>query len=415
MKTAKIEIPPKLIPLFNKPRGELRYRGAYGGRGSAKSMNFALMAAVMGYAEPLRILCTREFQVSIKESFHAELKKAINMYPWLKEGYDIGVDYLRGHNGTEFIFKGLRRNISSVKSMSDIDICIVEEAEDVPESSWIELVPTIRKPGSEIWPVWNPRDPTSPVDKRFRQNTPARSMIVEMNWRDNPWFPVELEEERQQAQQIFDPKMYNHIWEGAYLEISDAQVFANKFIVDEFEPGDDWDGPYYGADWGFGPDPTAAIEMWRHNDKLYVRRESYAHKLELDSTANRWKRDLPGIEDHVVRADDSRPDTISYIKRNGIPHLVGAQKGKGSVQDGIDHMKSYDSIVIHPDCIYTQKEMRLYSHKVNNAGDILPDIVDENNHLIDAARYALRPLIKPGRKSVVIGPATSGGQIGKYI
>lgn len=150
MTQVDVKLPPKLVPVFAPPRGELRYRGAYGGRGSAKSFSFAKMAAIYGYMEPLRILCTRDIQDSIKESFHAELKNAIASEPWLAAAYDVGVDYLRGHNGTEFIFKGLRHNISSIKSTAQIDLCIVEEAEDVPQYSWDDLEPTIRTPKSEI-------------------------------------------------------------------------------------------------------------------------------------------------------------------------------------------------------------------------------------------------------------------------
>lgn len=118
MTEAMIRLPPKLVPIFSKPRGAVQYRCAYGGRGSGKSFNFAKMAAVWGYAEPLRVLCTREFQASIKESFHAELKAAIASEPWLEAHYDVSIDYLRGSNGTEFIFRGLRHGVSSIKSLA---------------------------------------------------------------------------------------------------------------------------------------------------------------------------------------------------------------------------------------------------------------------------------------------------------
>lgn len=135
MTEAVVRLPKKIKEAFRPARGEVRYRGARGGRGSGKSFNFAKMAAVWGVIEPLRFLCTREFQGSIKESFHAELKNAIASEPWLEAAYDVGVDYLRSRiNKTEFLFKGLRHNVSSVKSMAQIDVCIVEEAEDVPRN-----------------------------------------------------------------------------------------------------------------------------------------------------------------------------------------------------------------------------------------------------------------------------------------
>ena len=138
MTQAEIDIPDKALDVFEARRGEVAYRGLFGGRGSGKSQTAALMAAIWGQEEPIRILCTRELQVSIKDSFHRELRDAIGRIPWLEGHYDVGVDYLRGRNGTEFIFRGLRHNTSSIKSLAGIDLTIVEEAEDVPEQSWLD-------------------------------------------------------------------------------------------------------------------------------------------------------------------------------------------------------------------------------------------------------------------------------------
>lgn len=164
------------------------------------------MAAVWGATERLRILATREFQVSIRESFHAELRTAIESEPWLARHYDVGVEYIRGRNGTEFLFRGLRNSINAVKSTSGIDLTIVEEAEDVPEASWLALEATVfRQPKSELWAIWNPRLDGSPVDRRFRKTPPPRSIVTEMNWRDNPFFPDGLDELRRREQERLDP------------------------------------------------------------------------------------------------------------------------------------------------------------------------------------------------------------------
>jgi len=237
IQTVSLGIPEKLAALFAVPFGDLRYRGVYGGRGSAKSRTVATMAAVLGIQRPMRILCTREFQISIKESFHAELKAAIAAEPWLAKRYQVGVDYLRGSNCTEFFFRGLHSNIEAIKSLSGIDLCIVEEAEDIPEESWLALEPTIRAPRSEIWAIWNPRHEGSPVDRRFRQSPAPRTMMVEMNHADNPWFPGVLEEQRLHAQRIMDDATYAHIWEGAYLINSDTQVYSGRYEIKEFTPG----------------------------------------------------------------------------------------------------------------------------------------------------------------------------------
>jgi phage terminase large subunit len=357
------------------------------------------MAAIWGYVDPLRILCTREFQASIKESFHAELKAAIASQPWLEAHYDVGIDYLRGKNGTEFLFKGLRHGISSVKSTAKVDLTIVEEAEDVPENSWLALEATVfRQPKSELWPIWNPRLDGSPVDDRFRKNCPDNALIAEMNWSDNPFFPANMEILRKREQERLDPNAYAWVWEGAYLTNSDAQVFANKFEVKEFEPGPGWGGPYHGIDFGFAQDPTVAGEQWVHDDVLYIRREAAKVGLELDDTAPFIIRAIPGIERHTIRADSARPESISYLKRHGLPRIEGVKKWSGSVEDGVEHIKSYRKVVIHPECPGTLKEFRLYSYKVDRlSGDILPVIVDANNHHIDQLRYALVPLLRQRR------------------
>jgi len=353
------------------------------------------MAAVWGFAEPLRILCTRELQVSIKDSFHREVKDAIERTPWLAAHYDVGVDYLRGRNGTEFIFRGLRHNSSSIKSLAGIDLTIVEEAEDVPEDSWLALEATVfRKPKSELWALWNPRSDASPVDKRFRQTPPTGAIIREINWSGNPFFPPNLNLLRQREQQRLDPATYAHIWEGAYLQNSDAQVFANKFEVREFEPQPQWDGPYYGLDFGFAQDPTAVIECYLYNDCVYIRREAGRVGLEIDDTPAFLRERMPLIEQHTVRADSARPESISYLQRHGISSIKPVKKWGGSVEDGVAFIKSRDRVILHPDCAETAREFRLYSYKQDRlSGDIMPKIVDANNHYIDALRYALQPMI----------------------
>jgi len=405
MTTAKIELPPKLIPLFKPARGELRYRCAYGGRGSGKSFSFALMAAVWGYAEPLRILCTREIQNSIKESFHAELKAAIASKPWLVDHYDVGVDYLRGINGTEFLFKGLRHSMSGIRSLAQIDLAIIEEAEDAPEESWRQLLPTVRAPNSEIWAIWNPRQDGSPVDNRFIKNPPDNARVVQMNYVDNPWLPNVLHQEMQDDRERLDGNTFAHIWEGAYLANSESQVLAGKWRVAEFTAKPDWDGPYHGMDFGFANDPTTANRVWVAGERLMVEFEANRVGLELDDTARFVAEQIPDLPEYVIRADSSRPESISHLKRKGLPRITGVKKWQGSVEDGIEHLRAYREIVIHPRCENTIREARLYSYKVDrHTGDVLPQVVDAHNHHIDAIRYAIQPLIRR-RAGPMIGRA----------
>lgn len=385
-------------------RGAARYRALWGGRGSGKSFTAALMASIWGYAEPLRILCTREFQASIKESFHAELKAAIASQPWLEAHYDVGVDYIKGANGTEFIFRGLRRNEQSIKSLAKIDLTIVEEAEDVPEQSWLALEATIfRQPKSELWAIWNPREEGSPVDKRFRQDPPADMLAAELQWSDNPFFPEGLDALRRREQQRLDPATYAWVWEGAYRQNSDAQVFNNKIEVRVFEPNPReaaWRGPFFGGDFGFSQDPTAAVEVWINDQDVYIRREAFRQGLELDDTAPFVIGAIPGFEREVSRWDSARPESIAHLQKHGLPRAQAVTKWAGSVEDGIAFLRSFRKIVIHPDCVNMQREARLYSYKVNDNGDVTTKIIDAHNHGWDAVRYALQPQIGGGQGEI---------------
>lgn len=404
-----IDIPAKLAGVFAPARGDVSYRFAFGGRGSGKSYTFAKMAALWGAVDRLRVLCTRDLQVSIKESFHAELKAAIESEPWLAARYDVGVDYLRCTNGTEFLFKGLRSNIGSVKSMAKIDLTIVEEAEDVVEAAWLALEATVfRQPKSEMWVVWNPRLDGSPVDKRFRKTPPDRSVGAEINWCDNPFFPPGLEELRKREQERLDPATYAHVWEGAYLTNSDAQVLAGKVRVAAFEPGAGWDGPYHGLDYGFAQDPTAAVRCWVDDDTLLIEYEAGSVGMEIDQTARALTAGIPGIDGYVVRADNARPESTSYLRRHGLPRVQSVDKWTGSVEDGVAHLRGYREIVVHPRCTNTIRETRLWSYRVDRlTGDVMPTLIDANNHYMDALRYAVAPLIK--RSGPAARTASPGG------
>lgn len=397
MPTNQIRLPAKVAQVLGPARGSVDYRGLHGGRGSGKSMGAAKVAATWAMQDRIRVLCAREFQASIKESFHAELKAAIESEPWMVPFFDLGADYLRCTlTGSEFLFRGLRHNSQSIKSLSKIDLTIVEEAEDVPEMSWLALEATVfRQPQSELWAIWNPRKRASPVDKRLRMSPPARSIVQEVNYNDNPFFPPGMETLRARQQQMLDPMTYAHIWDGAYLENSNTQVLGDKCATREFEPQRDWDGPYFGGDFGFSQDPTFAVEVWVFDGRIWIRREAHRIGLELDDTASFVLDRIPGFDREVSRWDSARPESISFLKRHGLPRIEGVQKGKGSVEDGIQFLRSFKEIVIHPDCTEMQKEARLYSYKLDRlTGDVTSTIVDAHNHGWDAVRYAIAPMIK---------------------
>lgn len=231
-KEVKIEIPDKLRWVFH---GEARYRGAYGGRGSGKSYTFALMSAVWGYifgnnGKEGKILCGREFMNSLADSSFNEVKEAIERTPWLNNYYKIGSKYIRSKDeNISYIFTGLRRSVNSVKSKSKILLAWIDEAEGVSEEGWEKLTPTVRAEKSEIWITWNPERKDSPTHKRFRENPPKNSKIVEMNWKDNPWFPEVLEKEKQFSLENY-PERYDHIWEGAFRTFTESGYYLQELI-----------------------------------------------------------------------------------------------------------------------------------------------------------------------------------------
>lgn len=225
MTTARIKLPKKLIPVF---QGDADVRGAYGGRGSAKTRSFAAMIAVKGYIFGKagikgQLLCTRQYMNSLEDSSLEECKRAIEDYPFLSDYYEIGDKYIKSRDGRiNFTFAGLDRNIGNIKSKGRILVCWVDEAEPVTDAAYSILEPTLREEGNgwnaELWLTWNPARKTAAVESRYRNSTDPRVKIVKLNWRDNPKFPAKLERQRQRDLQE-RPDEYDHIWEGAYGNI----------------------------------------------------------------------------------------------------------------------------------------------------------------------------------------------------
>jgi len=229
----EIQLPPKLIPVFTIEG--VMYRCAYGGRGSAKSRSFAKMSAVFGLRfaqanKPGVIVCGREFMNSLSDSSMAEVKQAITEEPWLAERYEIGERFIRTRDRRiEFAFCGLRHNLDSIKSKSRIRLLWVDEGESVSEAAWQKVVPTVREEGSEIWVTWNPERKESATNKRFRLTPPNGAMVVELNWRDNPWFPETLNRTRLEDLEK-RPEHYPHIWEGDYVSVVEGAYFSKQLL-----------------------------------------------------------------------------------------------------------------------------------------------------------------------------------------
>lgn len=403
MSDVSVEIIPKLIPVFSQ-QGVL-YRTSWGGRGSGKTRTFAVMTAIRGYMYAEQgvsgvILCCREFMNTLADSSMEEIKQAIREVPFLNDYYEMGENYIRSKNRRiEYIFAGLRHNLDSLKSKARILLAWIDEGESVSQAAWDKLEPTIRGiDEAEIWVVWNPEKRGSPCDKKFRHEKiydPDTGELIgvgaEINWRDNPRFPKVLDIQRRLAKRNMSPEKYDWIWEGAYLEMSEAVVFKGKFEVQDFAPDlRRWNGPYQGLDFGFANDPTAGVQCFIDANILYIYRDFSKVELELDDTARYALHHIPDFDKYPIIADNARPESISHLKRKGLPRIEACKKGKGSVEDGIAYIQSFDKVIIHPSCTATIQEFKTYSYKTDKlTGEVLPILLDENNHNLDSLRYAL--------------------------
>lgn len=398
----QLDLPEKFEFLFTE-HGTYRYRASHGGRGSAKSHSMAAALVVKARTQPLRILCARETQKSIKDSVKRLLDDKISDCGF-GGFFDSTETEIRGVNGSLFTFAGLRNNPDTVKSTEGIDIAWVDEAGRVSQKSWDILIPTVRKPCSEIWASWNPEKPTDPVDAMFRGSAgaPPRSIVVEANWSDNPFFPEVLRQEMEWDRKR-DPDKYAWVWEGKYQKSSEARVFKN-WRIEDFETPDDAEFKL-GADWGFAVDPTVLVRCYVKGRSLFVDREVYKVGCEIDHTPALFDGLDPGnprmARQWNIRADSARPETISYMRRNGYPKIEKALKGAGSVEDGIEFLKSYD-IIVHSRCRHTIDELTLYSFKTDPlTAEVLPILEDKQNHVVDALRYAAESLRRAKPKALV--------------
>ena len=345
----------------------------------------------------LRIGCFRELQTSIRDSVHHLLSDQLDMIglaPWFR----VTQNSIRSATGSEFIFKGLRHNSSEVKSMEALDIAWVEEAQLVSKSSWQFLIPTLRKKGSEIIVTFNPEDEEDDTYQRFVVHPPPFAYVKKTSWRTNPWFSEELEAERQHMLRT-DPDAYQNVWEGEPRTISNAVVFAGKYVIDAFEtPTDPPPRRFYqGLDFGYAGSPFFFGRCWITgevpNEELWVDTEIVSHKAELHEYAQLLDS-CPTARKWPIKADASRPESISMLRRQGF-NIAAAEKWPGSVEDGISHLKAFKMIHIHQRCKHAAQQARDYRWKVDRiTREVLPVLIDAHNDFWDQLRYSLDGYIK---------------------
>lgn len=363
-----------------------RYKAAFGGRGSGKSRFFAGLLVEEQISESLDAICLREIQKSVEFSVKREIEAAIQE---MNAGayFEVQDKRILSKRGGVTIFDGMQNfNADNIKSLARFKRAWVEEAHSLSQRSLDILRPTIREDDSQLWFSWNPDQPSDAVDAFFRGAKPPKdSIIVEANWQDNPWFPKVLRDEMEHDRSSANAAKYAWVWLGKYREAGDALVFKN-WRVEEF---DSHDGAVfrYGADWGYAIDPSVLVRCYLVGRKLYVDYEAYQVGCEIDRLPDLFLT-VPEAEKWPITADSARPETISYMKRNGFPRMSAAIKGAKSLEEGVAWLQSLE-IVVHPRCQHAIDELSTYAYKTDPmTGKPVPILEDKNNHVIDALRYA---------------------------
>jgi phage terminase large subunit len=392
-----IQTPAWALPLLQPAR----YKGAWGGRGGGKSEFFAGLLVENMVADPnYSVLCVRQTQNSLADSVKRIIELIIEKHD-LGDLFDVQRSTILRRGGSGIItFVGMQDHTAdSIKSYANYDVAFVEEAQALSQRSLDLLRPTIRKPGSELWFAWNPSKPGDPIDVLLRCATPPRdSVVVEVNWHQNPWFPDVLRQEME-YDRTRDPDKYRHVWLGEYESASEASIFKHgvHWVV---LPNGDLEPPsnaplLYGADWGFSPDPSALVRCWIDGKKMFVDAESVALGVLPDDMPT-FFMSMPDVMRHTIVADSENNQMIAHMRGKGFK-VVGAVKGKNSVKAGLDFLKGY-TIHVSPSCKVLIEELARYSFKIN------PDIIDPHTrrpmitsdpdekafhpHVIHALRYA---------------------------
>ena len=393
----KIEIPAPFQGLF-KPH---RYKIFYGGRGGGKSQAFADALLVSGMMRPIRVLCAREIQRSIRDSVKRLLDDEIDRFS-LRHFYSSTDFEIRGQNGTLFIFSGLQ-HVESLKSLKGITHCWIEEAETLSERSIDVLLPTIREDNSEIWISFNPDRVTAPVWQKFVVAPPRNALVKKVTWRDNPFFPDVLEAERQSCL-AQDPDKHRWIWEGEPREIGEGSFYGKLLLEarDEgriapipVEPGllvnTAWDLGVSDstAIWFFQFLPSGSAGEYRFIDFYESSGEGLQHYAEVLAAKGYHYGQHIGPHDLAVRELGSGTSRIETARKMGIKFRVAPML---PVMDGIDAARRvigaawFDS----EKCRDGIKALMAYQHErdeVHQCWKRTP-LHDWTSHAADAFRYA---------------------------
>lgn len=405
MKPTEVDLPEYAADLWQP----FRHLAWHGGRGGGKSRTVATGLVLQSMERHERVMCGRETQRSIRDSSKRLIEDEIARLG-VRSVFESTETEIRGPHDSLFLFAGVRGNASGLKSVEGVTTFWGDEAQAFSQASVDTVIPTIRSDGSRLIWTWNPDLKTDPIDNLFRgEGTPAgqtwggpppQSLVREINYPDNPWFPDVLRVEMEYVRgRDFDK--YSHIWEGKYRLNSEARVFKN-WRVEAFDSPANVEYRL-GADFGFSIDPAAALRCWIDGRQIFVDYEAWGLGIEIVSLPALFMA-IPDSEKWWMTADSSRPETISHLRQHGFPRIQSAIKGARSVEEGIEWLKSYD-LVIHPRCQHLIDELTLYSYKTDSlTGQVTPILEDRDNHLIDALRYA----VEGARRALNAKPRETG-------
>lgn len=392
----RLELPAKLSPIW-QPR---RYKVMHGGRGGGKSWSVAAVLLVMAAQRPMRILCAREVQKSIKDSVHRLLTDQIHRLGlgWF---YEVLETEIRGVNGSLFLFSGLQTHtVDSIKSFEGCDIVWVEEAHSVSKKSWDTLTPTIRKEGSEVWLTLNPDMETDETYQRFIASPSPDTWVCQINYSDNPWFPRVLEDERLKAQRTMLADDYAHIWEGKPRRVAEGAIYRHE-MEQIYLDGRVRDVPYdptlpVHTVWDLGWNDAMSIALVQRGPQD-VRLIDYiedSHRTldwyvaELDKRPYRWGTDyLP--HDGRTRNFQTGKSTEQLLREMG-RKSVRAQDRATDVEEGIKALRMVFPrlYVDQAKCARLLECLKRYQRRIHSVtNEPMEPLHDEYSHGADCARY----------------------------
>lgn len=400
---ADTEIPEKFAG-FLEPK---RYKVAYGGRGGAKSRTIAALLLELGFQKPLRVLCCREVQRSIKDSVHRLLSDQIKR-AGLTAYYQILETEIRGTNGTVFMFRGLKgETMDSIKSVEGVDICWIEEAQSISQRSIDILIPTIRKDGSEFWFSMNPELETDPIYRDYIANERDDTLRVQVGIEDNPWAPPVLLLERDRAYRE-DPEKAAWVWGGACRPVVEGAIYAREVLALNqagrvchiaYEEASD---TFVSFDLGIG-DHTSVIVGQRIGQERRIIHAYENFSVPLSHYITHLK-DLPYRIDNIILPHDGANRSLLTGKspedmlKGAFPQASVTVMDRLPVEHGINNAREHFAAVwIDKGCAILLEALKKYKRRKNNETGMFEDpLHDTFSDMADSFRYWM--LAEPPRK-----------------